>query len=347
MVISALGVGGGVAAAGWQQNSATVAEPMPAATATQVPGLTQRGDGTSRDQSRPDLDALRPSTDPSGSSSASAKPEKKDGKSDEKDKSDKKDKSDEKGKSDEAEKSDGKGDNKDGKDGKSAKDEKPEPKPTPEKVEDADDVDITGSRWTTVDLNVRTGPDASSNVVTVLDTGTKVKVTSDVDDGFRKIVYRDEVRWVSTEYLSKSKPKPEDDGDSDGGSGGGISGAPCPSGSSVEQGLTQDAIAVHRAICHRWPQVDSFGGTRASSDYHGTGQAIDAMISDPQVGREIANWVRAHASELGVSEVIHAQRIWTVQRSGEGWRPMEDRGSATANHYDHVHVSVYGNAGNG
>jgi hypothetical protein len=24
---------------------------------------------------------------------------------------------------------------------------------------------------------------------------------------------------------------------------------------------------------------------------------------------------------------------------------MEDRGSSTANHYDHVHVTVYGNSG--
>ena len=36
---------------------------------------------------------------------------------------------------------------------------------------------------------------------------------------------------------------------------------------------------------------------------------------------------------------------WTVQRADDGWRWMEDRGSTTANHYDHVHVTVYGNAG--
>ena len=55
---------------------------------------------------------------------------------------------------------------------------------------------------------------------------------------------------------------------------------------------------------------------------------------------EIARWLREHASELGVMEVIHAQKIWTTQRSSEGWRSMSDRGSATANHYDHVHISV-------
>jgi hypothetical protein len=44
-------------------------------------------------------------------------------------------------------------------------------------------------------------------------------------------------------------------------------------------------------------------------------------------------------------EVIYHQQIWTVQRSSEGWRSMSDRGSPTANHMDHVHVSVYGNSG--
>ena len=34
-----------------------------------------------------------------------------------------------------------------------------------------------------------------------------------------------------------------------------------------------------------------------------------------------------------------------MQRSGEGWRGMSDRGNATANHFDHVHISVYGNSG--
>ena len=69
------------------------------------------------------------------------------------------------------------------------------------------------------------------------------------------------------------------------------------------------------------------------------------MIANSSVGWDIANWTRANASKLGVSEVIYYQKIWTVQRSSEGWRPMSDRGSATANHYDHVHVSVYWNRG--
>ena len=126
---------------------------------------------------------------------------------------------------------------------------------------------------------------------------------------------------------------------------GGISGAPCPSGSSVESGLTPDAIRVHRALCHRYPQITNFFGRRTSSGYHGQGRALDCMISDTTVGWEIAKWVRANAKSLGAMEVIYRQQIWTVQRSSEGWRPMSDRGSPTANHMDHVHVSVYGSSG--
>ena len=58
-------------------------------------------------------------------------------------------------------------------------------------------------------------------------------------------------------------------------------------------------------------------------------------------GWEVAEYVRANHAALGVSYVIYSQKIWSVQRSGEGWRGMSNRGSATANHYDHVHVTTY------
>jgi len=125
----------------------------------------------------------------------------------------------------------------------------------------------------------------------------------------------------------------------------GISMAACADGSAVESGLTKDAIRVHRAVCALFSSVTGWGGTRGTGDYHGTGQALDIMIPNSSVGQAIANYVRANAKALGVSEVIWAQHIWTVQRSGEGWRAMSDRGSTTANHYDHVHVSVYGSSG--
>jgi Bacterial SH3 domain len=202
---------------------------------------------------------------------------------------------------------------------------------------------ITDSKYVTTGLNVRTEPSDVASVVAVLHTGTKLAVTKTITNGFRYVSYHDKGRWVKNKYLSDSKPKATK-ASSSGGSGG-ISGAPCPSGSSVESGLTPDAIRVHRALCHRYPQFTSFLGRRTSSGYHGEGRALDCMISDTSVGWAAANWVRANAKSLGAMEVIYRQQIWTVQRSSEGWRSMSDRGSPTANHMDHVHVSVYGNSG--
>ena len=204
---------------------------------------------------------------------------------------------------------------------------------------------VIGRKYATTELNVRTEPKADASVVAVVDKGTKVAVTKTITNGFRYVSYRGKGRWVKNKYLSEKKPKSTSSSSSSSGRGGGISGAPCPGGSSVESGLTSDAIRVHRALCHRYPQFTSFLGRRSSSGYHGQGRALDCMISNTTVGWDAAKWVRANAKSLGVSEVIYRQQIWTVQRSSDGWRPMSDRGSPTANHMDHVHVSVYGNSG--
>jgi SH3 domain-containing protein len=188
--------------------------------------------------------------------------------------------------------------------------------------------------WATDGLNIRTDPERHSKVVTDVDPGTKLAATGTVRDGFRLVVFKGKGRWVSAKYVSKKKPDPAESG--------GVTDAACGKGSAMESGLTPDAVLVHRTVCARFPHVSSFGGTRGGGGFHATGQAVDCMISDSKVGWQLARWVRAHARELGVSEVIYSQHIWTVQRSGEGWRSMSDRGSATANHFDHVHVSVYG-----
>lgn len=119
----------------------------------------------------------------------------------------------------------------------------------------------------------------------------------------------------------------------------GVSGKPCPDGSAVESGLVSNTIEVYRAVCAAFPSVSAWGG-RSGSGNHGAGRALDVMVTG-STGDAIAAYVRANAGALGVSEVIWSQRIWTVQRAGEGWRSMENRGSSTANHYDHVHVSVF------
>jgi hypothetical protein len=100
-----------------------------------------------------------------------------------------------------------------------------------------------------------------------------------------------------------------------------------------------NTVKVYRAVCAAFPAITSWGGRSGYGD-HGAGLALDIMVTG-STGYAVADYVRSHAGALGVSEVLWAQRIWTVQRSSEGWRPVADRGSATANHYDHVHVSVF------
>ncbi|WP_350279735.1 SH3 domain-containing protein [Kribbella sp. HUAS MG21] len=218
----------------------------------------------------------------------------------------------------------------------------PIPKPTATKTRATQEVNaappkISGSKYTTTDVNLWSLP-LTGILLDVLPKGTKVSVTGKIDGIWAEVVRDGKSRWVKAQYLSATKPVAS--------TAGTISQAPCKSGSGVEDGLTQDAIRVHRAVCAKFPDITSYGGLRAgdTGSEHSTGRALDIMVSGSR-GQEIADWLKANYKKLGISELIWSQQIWTVQRSSEGWRGMEDRGGATANHYDHVHVSVYGNSG--
>jgi hypothetical protein len=191
-------------------------------------------------------------------------------------------------------------------------------------------------RWTTTRLNVRSRPAESAKLLTVLAARTRVLVTGMVRGQWAEIAWKERTVWVHKTYLARTKPKAAPTRTA---TPTGVSGAPCPDGSSVESGLQPNTVKLYRAVCAAFPAVSSWGGRSGSGD-HGAGRALDIMCTG-SLGDSIANYVRSHASSFGVSEVIWEQRIWSVQRSSEGWRPMEDRGSTTANHYDHVHVSVY------
>ena len=82
--------------------------------------------------------------------------------------------------------------------------------------------------------------------------------------------------------------------------------------------------------------VDDIGGAtgRAGSGDHPTGLALDFMV-DTATGNALADYVLANRKAFGVTYVIWRQRY----NDGSGYTPMEDRGSPTANHMDHVHVS--------
>jgi hypothetical protein len=97
------------------------------------------------------------------------------------------------------------------------------------------------------------------------------------------------------------------------------------------------------AVVSNVPGADgiTLGGTRASAtDPHGhpSGLALDYMVmSNATLGDAIARYHIDHWDELGVEYIIWEQRM--LSSPGGSWQMMADRGSATQNHMDHVHVN--------
>ncbi|GGL57470.1 coiled-coil domain-containing protein [Planomonospora parontospora] len=112
--------------------------------------------------------------------------------------------------------------------------------------------------------------------------------------------------------------------------------------------ITDRTRNMRDAISRRFSLPYAVGCYRAANDggEHPLGRACDFMMSaggampsaaNLKLGDEIADWAIKNKDKLGVKYVIWRQRI----NQGSGWRFMSDRGSITANHYDHPHISMY------
>lgn len=78
-------------------------------------------------------------------------------------------------------------------------------------------------------------------------------------------------------------------------------------------------------------------GQRSGASDHPSGHALDFMtLGNRGQGNAVSDYLQANAARLALKYQIWLQRI---RYPGGGWRGMEDRGSATANHFDHVHAS--------
>ncbi|GAA4369745.1 mucin-2 protein [Nocardioides caricicola] len=177
--------------------------------------------------------------------------------------------------------------------------------------------------WTTAPLNLWSDSGKDAVQRGEIAAGKPVLVTGRKADGRVEIVVDGESRWVTEGYLSEDEPV----------------GGDCTNGTSVPSGVSPNIVKVHEAVCARFPEITTYGTFRGDGE-HSQGIAVDIMVSGDR-GWEVAEFIRANYAELGVSYLIYAQSIWSVERGGEGWRGMSDRGSATANHYDHVHVTTY------
>ncbi|MFJ6213985.1 hypothetical protein ACIQGZ_11735 [Streptomyces sp. NPDC092296] len=119
--------------------------------------------------------------------------------------------------------------------------------------------------------------------------------------------------------------------------------------------LTARMRAVRAAVAKEFALPYGSGcyredGGIAGGGEHPLGRACDFMLGPAgvratggrqQLGDRIVRWVRDHADEYGIWYVIYRRHIWSSRHPERGWLRMEDRGSITENHYDHVHISVY------
>ncbi|MEV4156851.1 M23 family metallopeptidase [Nocardia salmonicida] len=119
-----------------------------------------------------------------------------------------------------------------------------------------------------------------------------------------------------------------------------------PASIGLERGLQVDSIRLARTIVQRFPQVQKIYGQREDPlPDHPSGRAIDIMIPDPTsgdgkaLGDRIADFVFTNSVALRIDYLIWRQTYRAA--SGES-NLMEDRGGATANHMDHVHVTTLG-----
>ena len=119
-----------------------------------------------------------------------------------------------------------------------------------------------------------------------------------------------------------------------------------PPGVASEKGLQRDTILAARAVSAAFPEIRTIGGVRPDSlKWHPNGQAIDVMIPDPSspqgkaLGDAVLRFALAHTHQFNLNHVIWHQTLYNPDGSSQ---LMENRGSATQNHMDHVHIATNG-----
>ena len=118
-----------------------------------------------------------------------------------------------------------------------------------------------------------------------------------------------------------------------------------PQNSSVNtDGMSPSAANFANNVANQYGTTDIGGYREGDSGDHGTGNAVDVMTYDnTQLGQEVADYATSNMEANNISYVIYQQKFYAPTNNIYGpaytWNEMPDRGSDTANHMDHVHVS--------
>ncbi|WP_169332544.1 phage tail tip lysozyme [Corynebacterium mastitidis] len=120
-----------------------------------------------------------------------------------------------------------------------------------------------------------------------------------------------------------------------------------------EDKLQKNAKDLAHAVAEKFKgRIDTIGGWRPFDRFpdHPSGRAIDVMIPNYSsvegkvLGDEVYDFIWQHGEEYNVEYTIWQQKY---DNKGDGGSVMEDRGSDTENHLDHVHVTTDGSGYSG
>ncbi|SLE22638.1 phage tail protein [Mycobacteroides abscessus] len=101
-------------------------------------------------------------------------------------------------------------------------------------------------------------------------------------------------------------------------------------------GLVAGTAQLRKIISDRFG-ISNIGGWRPQDKYgeHSTGRALDVMTSDKAKGDAVKDFAVDNASAIDLKWAIWQQKLWYPGGRSE---KMDDRGSPTQNHMDHVHI---------
>lgn len=107
-----------------------------------------------------------------------------------------------------------------------------------------------------------------------------------------------------------------------------------------EQGMVPNNVKLLSAIEQMFPGTTAHADVSRNDKYgeHGSGEALDIMVgSNKELGDRINAFLLQNSQTFGLQYNLWQQRQWNPDGSTSG---MENRGSPTQNHMDHVHARV-------
>ncbi|MFV0428828.1 MAG: SH3 domain-containing protein [Arachnia sp.] len=195
----------------------------------------------------------------------------------------------------------------------------------------------TSTMYATATLNLWHAATGSAYTGTV-SSGTSLALTGTTASGRSQVVRNGKTWWVTSKYLSSSSTTTK-----------ASSGSNTSLNRGWSSGLDKTNEFVKVIVRYVWANVPliktMYGWRRSTTPDHPAGRAVDIMIpsykANNAAGWKLATYFRTNARKYHIHYIIFDQKIWNISRDREGWRPMASRGSDTANHLDHIHITTY------